>query len=586
MTKNDRRDKNILRACFPFIRDNIELCAEVNIQTGKQVLVARKFYPKTGNTQIKDKLTCIHTAVTSITPEEFSALKKSPDKQKKLYKKTLKIRSTENLREINLSPDEKFKAFRSWVQGIAESGYNAFAIQENIDLALGQVAPIAKFLFRFIVKAIPDFMLEFFQKLELECKFNGKWHTPSLLGNIIPFIPYIKKNKTHLEMFMEMDFPLQVYNLDARIRHLYISKHANAVIERLDELRVEFLKGMVSPHELRQELKGIELFITTNKRVIDYSISLNFGLQAYTFNNRLLKCYANKFPDTLEAELNRIKSEYTIGTYDTDTCLNSILRLLPALIINVRALKMLVELRFPLLVYFLHGNLLKAYMKCERNASTNKILELKQRLHAHLISEPQFLKELSPIFSLIHGILIEKEERFKFIDINHYLKALCCLNFPFVFYNENKYLLAEYLRVNYFKLPYNLKNITSTIDDQADNTDYTLFYEIHCSCGNKVFELHYDIIDGCYLAYCHYCEELFTLFSPEFISDDLTDYDELDYDAEITTECVCGHKWFTKITLIIEYIPDATSMDDLMTFMIMGTCDACKSEYVLFDGDF
>lgn len=103
----------VLTEKFRFIRDDVFLCPWVDLNTGKQNLILQKINLKTGEVEFEDKIACIHTAVTNISTKEFEDYQNKTDVQERINKKPLKIRSSENLREINLTPEEKFSALKS-----------------------------------------------------------------------------------------------------------------------------------------------------------------------------------------------------------------------------------------------------------------------------------------------------------------------------------------------------------------------------------------------------------------------------------------------------------------------------------------
>lgn len=98
------------------------------------------------------------------------------------------------MKEINLTPEEKFKALKSWAAGIAEAGLNAFLIQDEIDKNLDLLYPISQFLMRFMMKADNDFIPQNLTKIERDCMFEGIRHESSFLANTIPIMEIILKN--------------------------------------------------------------------------------------------------------------------------------------------------------------------------------------------------------------------------------------------------------------------------------------------------------------------------------------------------------------------------------------------------------
>ena len=203
----------VLEAKYPFIQDNVFLIARVyehdneeiyedyqdevnytpinndhdldwSIYGGKQELIMQKVDSESGKIEFQSKITCIHSAVMNIIGEEFVEFEEDLDIQAEILKKALNIISSENLEEINLSIGEKFKAFKSWVAGIAEAGLDAFQLQEEIDENLDLMYPISLFLFKFMVVIDVSFIPLFLTKIEKDCVFNGKVHKASLRANL------------------------------------------------------------------------------------------------------------------------------------------------------------------------------------------------------------------------------------------------------------------------------------------------------------------------------------------------------------------------------------------------------------------
>ncbi|MCP4762953.1 MAG: leucine-rich repeat domain-containing protein, partial [archaeon] len=175
-------------AKYNFIREDVFLIARVNAGTGKQELIMQKINPENGEVEIKDSIVCIHTAVMDMSVREFSTLENDTKAQKNLYKKTLNIRWSEDPKTINLTPSEHFKAFKSWVAGIAEAGKDAFDIQDEIDRNLNLMYPIMKFIMRFYTRVDKSFISEYLSKIERECRFEGERHEESLIANLLPIL--------------------------------------------------------------------------------------------------------------------------------------------------------------------------------------------------------------------------------------------------------------------------------------------------------------------------------------------------------------------------------------------------------------
>ncbi len=218
-------DENVLIEKYKFIRDDVFLCPLVDIRTGRQRLIIQKINSKTGRVLDESSMRCIHTAVMDLNYDQFMNLQNNNKMLKKLYRKTLHIRSSEKLTEIRLTPEEKFKAFKSWAAGIAEIGIGAFKIQEEIDSCANRYYPIATFLLRFLARTEPDFIYDYLTQIERECMFEGVRHDTSLIANLALVLKTIfwktsrlsKKRKVILNAVIEMDPPFKLYTYDYRL---------------------------------------------------------------------------------------------------------------------------------------------------------------------------------------------------------------------------------------------------------------------------------------------------------------------------------------------------------------------------------
>ena len=58
-------------AKYPFVYQDIFLIAQINPSTGKQWLIMQKIDPISNRVLLEDRIQCIHTAITTLTVEEF-----------------------------------------------------------------------------------------------------------------------------------------------------------------------------------------------------------------------------------------------------------------------------------------------------------------------------------------------------------------------------------------------------------------------------------------------------------------------------------------------------------------------------------
>ena len=177
----------ILQEKFSFIRDDLFLTAWVDSESGKQKLLMQKIDIYGGKILRQDEIDCIHTTIMDIPGDKFNETVLDPNFEKKI----MKIRSTEFLPEISLDPEEKFRALKSWVGGIAEAGLDAFKLQAEIEEEWGLMFAVSWKIMRFLALVDMDIMLEYIATLERECRFEGVLHEASLIANISPILDMI-----------------------------------------------------------------------------------------------------------------------------------------------------------------------------------------------------------------------------------------------------------------------------------------------------------------------------------------------------------------------------------------------------------
>ena len=184
----------VLTEKFRFIRDDVFLCPWVDSETGKQKLFMQKIDLETNEVEFEDQIDCIHTAVTDISITSFKNYQIDADIQENLVKKTLDIRSSEKLTEINLTPKEKYFALKSWVAGIADSNDGAFKVQTEIERYGGLAFPLSNFLFKFMLKVDTKFLPEFLAKIERECIYEGVKSESFILMSLMPILRALDDN--------------------------------------------------------------------------------------------------------------------------------------------------------------------------------------------------------------------------------------------------------------------------------------------------------------------------------------------------------------------------------------------------------
>lgn len=169
---------------YKYVYDDVFLIAEIDPNSGQQWLIMRKVDPRTLRVLLEDRIQCIHTGITTIKPEDFEDRVADEDFEEDM----LNIRSSERAQEIHLQIDEKFFAFKSWVQGIAEAGVNSITIQRDIEQYAHLMNPIANRLFNFLLRAKTDFIMAFLVQMERDCRLDGEYHKPSINANLMKLL--------------------------------------------------------------------------------------------------------------------------------------------------------------------------------------------------------------------------------------------------------------------------------------------------------------------------------------------------------------------------------------------------------------
>jgi hypothetical protein len=229
-------------AQYSFIYDDIKLCAEVN-SNGRQNLIM-KHLDKNGDLLFSDKIPCIHTAIVDIHADKLQSTLSEDDGIKNI----LNARSIDDLHEVDLSNDEKFKAFKSWVAGIAEAGVNSIVIQQEIEEYAKFMYPIMNFILGFLVKAKPEFFEIFLENVEKQCKYNGTIHKSSLWANLLPFIQFINNN-------CDETIENQFKEINRGILSIASDIYSNYFIKEI-EIKSGYMSGIKYFHDDSWDLEG------------------------------------------------------------------------------------------------------------------------------------------------------------------------------------------------------------------------------------------------------------------------------------------------------------------------------------------
>lgn len=289
---DELKESNFIE-CYDFVDEKHKLCAMVDQKTGKQQLMMYKL--NKDNEVIKtDSISCIHTAVCDISPQQYDELEHNEELKDKL----LKTYSLENRIEINLAPQEKFFAFTSWVQGIAEQGLNALQLQTDIEDLAQFITPISDPLRDFILEDNVEAIKNYIDLIKKQCQFEGKTHDACLIANLDPLIRDYANNMDVLGIIFSTHVPIKSLSINSHNLyhpHTITSENIPQSISQLDNLE--------------------ELSIN--------SVDLDFFPDAFSKLNNLkeLDIAANHIDNPFPSKLYNIKQikKLTIGRYG-DIC--------------------------------------------------------------------------------------------------------------------------------------------------------------------------------------------------------------------------------------------------------------------------
>ncbi len=226
--------ENEFRSTYDFIRSDIKLSAVVNKKTGKQILLMEKINPKTLEVEFSDEINCIHAAIVDLTVDK---LEKNLN-ESNFNRETINIRSSEDLLEIKLSPEEKFKAFNSWVAGIAEAGINALRIQSEIENEGKLIIPITRPLMKFLTRIDTGIMLEYIADIKKACVHESIRHEACLIANLAPILSFIinediseEKEERILKAFFAINPPISLFSHESEFKEVLIHPAAIEMLQ-------------------------------------------------------------------------------------------------------------------------------------------------------------------------------------------------------------------------------------------------------------------------------------------------------------------------------------------------------------------
>ncbi|MBN2155481.1 MAG: hypothetical protein JW776_05525 [Candidatus Lokiarchaeota archaeon] len=160
---------------------NLHLIARYDLQARRQKLILKAFDPNNGKLLSESVIHCIHTAIVDIPAESIEGRKSDPE----FLDEILQLRSSEKARPLELAPKDEFFALKSWVQGIAEAGFNAIAIQRNIESYAHLMYPISQFLFKAMLEINIYIVIDFIHWIKKKCIFEEGPHIPSIAANLL-----------------------------------------------------------------------------------------------------------------------------------------------------------------------------------------------------------------------------------------------------------------------------------------------------------------------------------------------------------------------------------------------------------------
>ncbi len=270
----------VLTKKFRFIRDDVFLCPEVDTETGRQQVIIQKIDNETGKIESEEKIYCIHVCIASITPDEHKRYYTDPEFHEKFDEISLNIRSSANLIEIALKPEEKFVALKSWAEGIAEAGIDAFMVQNNIDLASGITAPLTGTLMRFMLKVDSVFLQDYITYVERTCSVDGVIHKTSFVANFLSLLEDIRNQNFIRDEYPSIDTIFSII-LEPDPSSILFKNHLEMLIFRM----------MIEPNFLNRFLPKLKKIQTDQ----EFSVTLK------SFINQIL----NKFKpeNSIEMEL-------------------------------------------------------------------------------------------------------------------------------------------------------------------------------------------------------------------------------------------------------------------------------------------
>jgi hypothetical protein len=309
------------KAYYPFLREDVRLGAWV-FSNGRQVLRMEQLDIESQKIIRFDELDCIHTAVQDIPVEEFN----DENIDQEFVDNMLQTRSSEEIRVIHLAPEEKFKAFNSWVAGIAEAGMEAFELQTEIEIANRFAYPITDKLLRFMIHVDPKFIPTYLVKTEQAAFFNGIRHDAYMISKLLPvcnmlFMDMIQHQgltemgKKVLAMLIEIRPPEELFvkNLNYGFLLMHQWKYYSNLLQHHPDMPTQLMLLLIS-YGAHREYMDFSIF-SDDDRHNPILIVLNQFLSNIDIQHQIQRNLLLQHVEGCEKALNQVQKHLTEEEY-------------------------------------------------------------------------------------------------------------------------------------------------------------------------------------------------------------------------------------------------------------------------------
>lgn len=168
--------------CYPFLQ-NFRLCA---IVTDRNVQNLEIQFIQNNHVVDRTRIQCFHPILADLTEHQLTEdLGDREWFEGRLYGR----RAEGTIEERGIAPEELFYSARSWTEGIAEQGLDAFVILGQIEQQGPRSTPISNPLLRFVARHDPAALDLFIQATRAQCVNEfGEEHTPSVVARLYPLV--------------------------------------------------------------------------------------------------------------------------------------------------------------------------------------------------------------------------------------------------------------------------------------------------------------------------------------------------------------------------------------------------------------